>query len=67
MTRVARQELFLRDFCSVEETISDIEAVTAADVSELSTDVLQQDLITMVALGPVDDALIKQIDWSLLE
>jgi predicted Zn-dependent peptidase len=66
MSRLARHELFLRGFSTVEQTVADIDAVSAGDIRDLVDDILDPDKVAMIALGPVTDAIISEIDWSIL-
>ncbi len=67
MNRLARHELFLRSFSSVEKTVAEIDAVSGDDIRGLVADILDPNKIAMVALGPVTDAIVGEIDWSILK
>lgn len=67
MSRLARYELFLHSFSSVEKTVADIDAVSGDDIRGLLDDILDPEKIAMVALGPVTDAIVGEIDWSILK
>lgn len=67
MNRLARHELFLHEFVSLEQTATEIDAVTLADVRRLAQRVFDERLLTMVALGPVAEKLKEQVDWSVLK
>ncbi len=67
MNRLARHELFINQFVSLEETAAEIDAVQLEDVRAMAKKVFDGKYLTMVALGPVKAALTKQVDWSVLK
>lgn len=67
MTRLARHEIFLRSFSPVDQTIAEIEAVTDEEIKQMIDLVFDPKMLTMVALGPVDQSLLDEIDWSILK
>ena len=67
MNRLARHELFINQFVTLEETAAEIDAVTVEQVRDMAKRVYNDRYLTMVALGPVKEALTKQVDWSVLK
>ena len=54
MSNLARQEMYFERFFSLDETIAQIESVTAAEISEMSNQLFQADQIAITALGNLD-------------
>jgi len=54
MSNLARQEMYFDRFFSLDETIAQIEAVTAKELSEMSNYLFQVDKIAITALGNLD-------------
>lgn len=54
MSNLARQEMYFERFFSLDETIAQIESVTAAELSEMSNQLFQTDQIAITALGNLD-------------
>ena len=54
MSNLARQEMYFERFFSLDETIAQIESVTAAEISEMSNQLFQSDQIAITALGNLD-------------
>ncbi|MFH2057247.1 MAG: insulinase family protein, partial [bacterium] len=67
MSRMARHELFLREFLSLDETMEDINAVTLEQVHELVDKIFDGNKLAFAALGPVDKSLLDEVDWSSLK
>ena len=67
MNRLARHELFINQFVTLEETAAEIDAVTVDQVRDMAKRVYNDRYLTMVALGPVKESLTKQVDWSVLK
>lgn len=67
MSRMARHELFLQSFATLDETMAAINAVTLEQVHELVDKVFDGGKLAFAALGPVDDSLLEQIDWATLK
>lgn len=61
MSRLGRSELTLGEFTDLDETLRRIEAVTAEDVRELATDLVDRPLST-AAVGPVTPAAFAGLD-----
>lgn len=54
MSNLARQEMYFERFFSLDETIAQIESVTAEELSEMSNQLFQPDQIAITALGNLD-------------
>jgi predicted Zn-dependent peptidase len=54
MSNLARQEMYFERFFSLDETIDQIEAVTADEISEMANQLFQTDKIAITALGNLD-------------
>lgn len=54
MTRIARMEIYLDRYDSIEETVQAIEAVTREQVQALADELLHPDRLCIAVLGPVD-------------
>jgi predicted Zn-dependent peptidase len=66
MNRLARHELFLNKFVSLDQAAKEIDAVTLEQVRSIATKLFVEDTLTMVAMGPVDESLVEGVDWSRL-
>ena len=56
MNRIARHEILLGEYLSINDTIAAIDAVTERDVLEIAELILNPRLINIAALGPVGQA-----------
>ena len=54
MSNLARQEMYFERFFSLDETIEQIESVTAEELSEMSNQLFQTDKIAVTVLGNLD-------------
>jgi len=54
MSNLARQEMYFERFFSLDETIEQIEAVTAEQVTEMASSLFHQDRIAVTVLGNLD-------------
>jgi len=54
MSNLARQEMYFERFFSLDETIEQIEAVTAEEVTEMASSLFHQDRIAVTVLGNLD-------------
>jgi predicted Zn-dependent peptidase len=54
MSNLARQEMYFERFFSLDETINQIESVTADEISEMSNQLFQTEKIAITALGNLD-------------
>ncbi|MBC7188160.1 MAG: insulinase family protein [Calditrichaeota bacterium] len=52
MSRLAKLEIYLQSFCSLEETIAQIEAVTLRDVQQVAAELLAEDRLIVTRLEP---------------
>jgi predicted Zn-dependent peptidase len=66
MTRLARHELFLREFVPVDKTIAEVERITAEEIRDAAEELFKAEQHSLVALGPIDERLTDKIDWSIL-
>lgn len=51
----AKQELLLNETKTVEERMAEIDAVTAEDIKAVAKDILNEDNLTIAAIGPYED------------
>jgi predicted Zn-dependent peptidase len=65
MNRLARHELFLNEYVSLDDTIRAINKVKSRDVTLLAQRLLDEESLAAEVLGPNHDSLIEKIDWSL--
>jgi predicted Zn-dependent peptidase len=54
MSNLARQEMYFQRFFSLDETIDQIEAVTAEEIAEMSNELFQPEKIAVTVLGNLD-------------
>jgi predicted Zn-dependent peptidase len=54
MSNLARQEMYFERFFTLDETIDQIEAVTAEEISEMSNHLFQLDKVAITALGNLE-------------
>jgi predicted Zn-dependent peptidase len=54
MSNLARQEMYFQRFFSLDETIDQIEAVTAEEIAEMSNQLFQPEKIAVTVLGNLD-------------
>jgi predicted Zn-dependent peptidase len=54
MSNLARQEMYFKRFFSLDETIEQIEMVTAGDVAEMSQQLFQPERVAVTVLGNLD-------------
>lgn len=66
MNRLARHELFLNKYVSLDETIREINKVRVHDVTDLAQQLFTETRLAAVILGPNNSSLINKIDWSVL-
>ena len=60
MSNLARQEMYFERFFSLDETIEQIESVTAEQVTEMAGSLFQTDKIAVTALGNLDGLKISR-------
>ncbi|MGB2804070.1 MAG: pitrilysin family protein [Candidatus Zixiibacteriota bacterium] len=66
MNRLARSELFLRDFLNLDQIISSIDRVRARDLIGLTSEFFRPDRLSAVALGPLAKNALDQVNWAKL-
>ena len=66
MNRLARNELFLNDYMSLDLTINSINRIQEKDIIGMAEDFLVPDKLSTVILGPVGKDTLQRVDWSLL-
>ena len=54
MSNLARQQMYFERFFSMDETIQQIESVSAEDVSEMANQLFQSDKVAITVLGNLD-------------
>jgi predicted Zn-dependent peptidase len=54
MSNLARQEMYFDRFFTLDETIAQIEGVTAEEVTEMAASLFHQDRIAVTVLGNLD-------------
>ena len=64
MSNLARQQMYYGRFATVDEIISDVDHVTAADIQRLAKELLQPDLISLTLLGNLGDLSITRGDLA---
>ena len=66
MNRIARQELYLGRQVSLTDTLKRIDAVKMESVIELAKRMISRKRLTAVAVGPLPENLLSEVDWSPL-
>jgi len=66
MNRLARYELFLHDYVSLDQTINSINRIKAKDVIDVAGELLSFDKLSAVILGPVGKYALNRLDWGKL-
>ena len=66
MNRLARNELFLNDYMSLDQTIDSISRIQEKDIIGMAEDFLVPDKLSTVVLGPVGKDTLHRVNWSLL-
>lgn len=61
MNRLARNELYIGRFLSINETIKNIEKVKKADLTRVARKYLGPERASLVILGPVDRSILRHI------
>lgn len=59
MTRMARLELMLGRYVSIDETMKEIDAVTAGQLQELARQAFDENHLTIAALGPTRQKVLE--------
>ncbi|NOY53849.1 MAG: insulinase family protein [Deltaproteobacteria bacterium] len=60
MSRIAKQEISLEGYQSVDEIVRQVEAVTADRIREIAAKCFQKDRIALAAIGPVEEKDLLQ-------
>jgi predicted Zn-dependent peptidase len=55
MTRLAKCEIYFKQFISLQEILENIDKVTVQDVKELSQTIFDRNYLSLSALGPVNN------------
>jgi predicted Zn-dependent peptidase len=66
MNRLARLELYLKDYISLEKTISLIDKVKSQDVAEVADELLRGNKLAIAILGPVGRNILQKITWDYI-
>jgi len=66
MNRLARQELMLKEYLSPEETIKQLNRLTADDILEAARQIFKSDGMTVTTLGSANRDDLKETDWSII-
>jgi predicted Zn-dependent peptidase len=66
MNRIARQEMMLERYVSLDETCRHVDMVTAKQVREVCNEIFRNDTLTFSALGPTRQQDLEHIKWSTL-
>ena len=64
MNRLARSELFLRDYLELDQIIDSINRVKAKDLVDLARELFRPERLSVVALGPLAKNALDQVDWG---
>jgi predicted Zn-dependent peptidase len=59
MNRMAKHELLLGRYVDVDETISEIQKITATQVKNVAAALFERDKFTIAVLGPVDKRVVE--------
>jgi predicted Zn-dependent peptidase len=62
MNRLARNELYMGQFLTINETIKNIERVKKADLTRVAREYLIPEKASLVILGPVDKTILSRIN-----
>jgi predicted Zn-dependent peptidase len=62
MSRLAKHELLVGRYISLDETISSIDSVKADEVVEIARELFQKTKYSAVVLGPVADGVLSVFD-----
>lgn len=60
MSNLARQEMYFERFFSLDETIDEIESVTAEGIAEMANSLFHQDKVAITVLGNLDGLKISR-------
>lgn len=59
MNRLAKHELLLGKYITIDETISEIDKVTSSDICNIATKLFQRDKYTITIMGPVTKRAVE--------
>ena len=62
MMRLSEQEIYLDTYSSLDETLANIDRVTAEDIQAVARDLFDPEKLIVTVLGPVEDDVIKKED-----
>lgn len=65
MNRLARNELYLKKYVLLDQTMAEINRVTRDEIHEVARELFRPDHFTAVVLGPANNGLQKEIEASL--
>jgi len=65
MNRLARNELYLKKYVSLDQTMKEINRITRDEIQAVAQELFQPDNFTAVVLGPANNGLQKEIAASL--
>lgn len=66
MNRLARLELYLKDYMSMEKTISLIDQAKKEEVIEVASELIRKDRLAVAILGQVSRNIQQKINWDLV-
>ena len=66
MHRLARHELYLGRHIPVEQTMKEIDAVTASQIMTMAREAFLSNRQALSAVGPMGNELIGRINWNIL-
>ncbi|MBU8933136.1 MAG: insulinase family protein [candidate division Zixibacteria bacterium] len=61
MNRAARQELYLGEFRSLDQTLEDINRVSTSDVLKYANETFDRSVLAMTTLGPIDEKALRHV------
>lgn len=64
MNRLARLEIYLKDYISLEKTISFINQVKREEVIEVANELMRKDRLSVAILGQVGQSILQKINWD---
>lgn len=65
MNRLARNELFLKKYISVDQTMAEINKVRMEEIEQIAGQLFSPESFSAVILGPVSNGLQKELESSL--
>jgi predicted Zn-dependent peptidase len=64
MNRLARLEIYLKDYISLEKNISLVNQVKRAEVNEVANELIRRDRLSVAILGQVGQSILQKINWD---